>query len=146
MLNCYAPPDVGGIKRYCDPSVRPSVRLSVCPSLGYSTLVAWRTCLGYRHADCLLCGLRTHPRTDVDPPRVELPYRRGISSRRPGAITCWCRLAPATDLITALHSLSGSSDLWRCASSCCYSSWRLRPVDCNGLGNSTAVPPNLTSL
>ena len=45
-----------------------SVRLSV----------PWRSCLGYRHAGCLqlshrrpseMCGLRTHPRTDVDPPR-----------------------------------------------------------------------------
>jgi len=45
-----------------------SVRLSV----------TWRSCLGYRHAGCLqlsrrrapeMCGLRTRPRTDVDPPR-----------------------------------------------------------------------------
>ena len=37
-----------------------------------------RSCLGYRHAGCLqlshrrppeICGLRTRPRTDVDPPR-----------------------------------------------------------------------------
>jgi len=41
--------------------------------------------LGYRHAACSLamCGLRTRPRTDVDPPRVELPSAGGISSRRP---------------------------------------------------------------
>jgi len=30
-----------------------------------------------------MCGLRTRPRTDVDPPRVELPSAGGISSRRP---------------------------------------------------------------
>ena len=30
-----------------------------------------------------MCGLRTRPRTDVDPLRVELPSAGGISSRRP---------------------------------------------------------------
>jgi len=30
-----------------------------------------------------MCGLRNCPRTDVDPPRVELPSAGGISSRRP---------------------------------------------------------------
>ena len=64
-----------------------SVRLSV----------RWRSCLGRRHAGCLqlshrrppeMCGLRTRPRTDVDPPRF-LPLSNchrpggGISSRRP---------------------------------------------------------------
>ena len=29
-----------------------------------------------------VCGLRTRPRTDVDPPQVELPSAGGISSRR----------------------------------------------------------------
>ena len=29
------------------------IRQSVCPSPGYSTLAAWRSCLGYRHAGCL---------------------------------------------------------------------------------------------
>ena len=42
--------------------------------------------LGYRHAGCLqlshrrpseMCGLRTRPHTDVDPPRVELPSAAG---------------------------------------------------------------------
>ena len=41
--------------------------------------VPWRSCLGYRHAGFLqlshrrppeMCGLRTRPRTDVDPPRI----------------------------------------------------------------------------
>ena len=50
-----------------------SVRLSV----------PWRSCLGYRHAGCLqlshrrlpeMCGLRTRPRTDVDPPRFMDPW------------------------------------------------------------------------
>jgi len=65
------------------------IRPSVCPSLGYSTLAAWRSCLGYRHwlpaagRPPETCGLRTRPRTDVDPPRVELPSAGGISSRRP---------------------------------------------------------------
>ena len=40
--------------------------------------------LGYRQAACSLamCGLRTRPRTDVDPPRVELPSAGSISYRR----------------------------------------------------------------
>ena len=51
--------------------------------------VPWRNCLGYRYAGCLqlshrrppeMCGLRTRPRTDVDPPRFLPPsncHRRG---------------------------------------------------------------------
>jgi len=58
--------------------------------------VPWRSCLGYRHAVCLqlshrwppeTCGLRTRPRTDVDPPRFLPPSNchrpRGILSRLP---------------------------------------------------------------
>jgi len=30
-----------------------AIRPSVCPSLGYSTLAAWRSCLGYLHGGCL---------------------------------------------------------------------------------------------
>ena len=71
-------------------------RLSVCLSVRLS--VPWRSCprraaaLGYMHAGCLqlshcrppeMCVLRIRPRTDVDPPRVELPSVKGISSRRP---------------------------------------------------------------
>ena len=69
-----------------------SVRLSV----------PWRSRLGYRHAGCLqlshrrppeMCGLRTRPRTDVDPPRFLPPSnchrRRHIVSPPPGAIRCW---------------------------------------------------------
>jgi len=77
------PPAVGGIKRYRDPSVC----LFVCLSHGAAAL-------GYKHAGCLqlshrrppeMCGLRTRPRTDVDPPRVELPSARGhIVSPPPG--------------------------------------------------------------
>jgi len=49
---------------------------SVCQSVRLS--VSWRSCLGYRHVGCLQLShrrppemrrLRTHPRTDVDPPR-----------------------------------------------------------------------------
>ena len=45
--------------------------------------VAWRSCLGDRHAGCLqlnhrrppeMCGLRTRLRTDVDPPRFLDPW------------------------------------------------------------------------
>jgi len=67
------------------------IQRSVRPS------VPWRSCLGYRHAGCLqlsrrrpseMCGLRTRPWTDVDPPRF-LPlsncHRRGyIVSPPPG--------------------------------------------------------------
>ena len=57
----------GGIKRYRDPPV--------CLSQGAAAL-------GYRHADCLtrhrrppeMGGLRTRPRTDVDPPRFWGPW------------------------------------------------------------------------
>jgi len=58
--------------------------VSVCPSVCLSPR---RTAaLGYRHAGCLqLSHVRTRPRTDVDPPWVELPSAGGISShRRPG--------------------------------------------------------------
>ena len=64
-----------------------SVRLSV----------PWRSCLGYRHAGCLLlshrrppqmCGLRIRPQTDVDPPRFFPPsnchLREHIVSPPPG--------------------------------------------------------------
>ena len=55
--------------------------------------VPWRSCLGYRHAGCLqlshrlppeMRGLRTRPRTDVDPPRFldRTAIGGGISSRR----------------------------------------------------------------
>ena len=70
-----------------------------------------RSCLGYRHAGCLqlshrrppeMCGLRTRPRTDVDPPRLLPPSnchrRRGhIVSPPPGAIPC----QPTNDLLYA---------------------------------------------
>jgi len=75
------------------------IGLSVCLS------VPWHSCLGYRHAGCLqlshcrpteMCGLRTHPQTDVDPLRVELPPSAGgMTSRHPRGDTlfdlchCW---------------------------------------------------------
>jgi len=77
MLLCATRPRGGGITRYRDPSL---------------CLFHGAAALGYRHAGCLqlshhppseMCGLRTSPRTDVDPPRVELPSAASISSRRP---------------------------------------------------------------
>ena len=60
----------GGIKRYCDPSV--------CLSQGVAAL-------GYSHRrPPEMCGLRTRPRTDVDPPRFLPPsncHRRGGAYR-----------------------------------------------------------------
>jgi len=59
-----------------------AIRPSVCLSHGAAAL-------GYRHAGCLqlshVYGLRTRPRTNVDPPRVELP---SAGAYRLGAITC----------------------------------------------------------
>jgi len=67
-----------------------SVRLSV----------PWRSCLGYRHAGCMqlsqrrptkMCGLRTRPRTNVDPPRFLDRTAIGVGAYRlaaPGAISC----------------------------------------------------------
>jgi len=74
----------------------------LCPPGGHFGLsrsvrlsVPWRSCLGYRHADCLqlshrrppwMCGLRTCPQTDVDPSRFldrTAIGGGGISSRRP---------------------------------------------------------------
>ena len=58
-----------------DTAIRPFVGLSVCPvAQAIGTLAACRLAM---------CKLRTRPRTDVDPPRVELPSAEGISSRRP---------------------------------------------------------------
>jgi len=55
--------------------------------------VPWRSCLGCRHAACLqlshrrppeMCGLRTRPRADLDPPQFldRTAIGGGISSRR----------------------------------------------------------------
>ena len=46
-------------------------------------------------ADCRppeVCGLQTRPRTDVDPPRVELPSSWAYRLAAPGAITCFAQL------------------------------------------------------
>jgi len=80
LCDCYAPALGGALS---DTAIRPSV--------------PWRSCLGYGHAGCLqlsyhqppeMFGLRTQPRTDVDPPRFLPPSNchrrgRGISSRCP---------------------------------------------------------------
>jgi len=64
--NFYYGPAVGGIKRYRDPSV--------CLSHGAAALGARLLKAICTLAACSLamCGLRTRPRTEVDPPRVEL--------------------------------------------------------------------------
>jgi len=64
-----------------DSAIRPSVRLSQ-PRL-------WARWLPAAGRPPEMCRLRTRPRTDVDPPRVELPSAGDISSRRSsGAIPC----------------------------------------------------------
>jgi len=76
---------------------RPTGHLGIARSVRLS--VPWRSCLGCRYAGCLplshrrrrppeVCGLRTRPQTDVDPPRFLPPsncHRRGyIVSPPPG--------------------------------------------------------------
>jgi len=60
-----------------------AICLSVCLSIpAIDAQLSWA--IGTQTACSLaMCGLRTRPRTDVDPPRVELPSAGGISSRRP---------------------------------------------------------------
>jgi len=71
---------------FSDTAIRPSV-----PTLGVQLPSAVGTLAACRLA---LSGLRTCPRTDVDPPRVELPsagaYRR-YRLARAGATTCFIR-------------------------------------------------------
>jgi len=59
---------------------RPRGNFGIARSFRLSVL--WRSCLGYRHAGCLqfshrrppeMWGLRTRPRTDVDPPQFLPP-------------------------------------------------------------------------
>jgi len=89
------PRPIGGILEWRDPLV--------CLSHGAAA------CLGYRHAGCLqlshrrpaeMCGLRTRPRTDVDPPqfldprwpdwrRNELPSAGAYRLAFPGSIPCF---------------------------------------------------------
>jgi len=79
-----------------DPSMimpRPRGHFGIARSVRLS--VPWRSCLGHRHSGCLQlshrrppekCGLRTRPRTDVDPTRFLPPSnchrRETLSSRR----------------------------------------------------------------
>jgi len=82
------PPRMGALS---DTAICPSAPLSVCLSHGAAALgaqlpyamgtLAARQLNHRRSSE--MCGLRTRPRTDVDPPRVELPLVEGISSRRP---------------------------------------------------------------
>ena len=71
-----------------------------------------RSCLGYRRAGCLqlshrrppeMCGLRTRPRTDVDPSRffatVELPSAGAYRLAAPGAIPCFLFVVLFTDFL-----------------------------------------------
>jgi len=91
-----------------------SIRPSVCRS------VPWRSCLGYRHAGCLqmihrrspeMCGLRTRPRTDVDPPRLLPPSN------------CHRQGAYRVDTLYAYVLLwwLASRSYWRCHGGVCWS-------------------------
>ena len=84
-ISCYMSLRTG--VRVCHLRLPVSYTLALARSVRLS--VPWRSCLGYRHAGCLqlshrrppgMCGLRTRPRTDVDPPRFLPPsnrHRRG---------------------------------------------------------------------
>ena len=58
------------------------IRPSVCPSPGYSTLAAWRSCLGYRHAGCSWPATRDVRTADPSAHRRRL--HRGNRELRPG--------------------------------------------------------------
>ena len=76
-------PTVGaGIKRYCDPSVCPSV----CLSVACGTLAVWHSCLGYRLAGCLQLRHVQTADPSTDGRRLAMSWTAisgGISSRRP---------------------------------------------------------------
>jgi len=73
----------GGIS---DTAIRPSVRVSVPGRNGPRRAAA----LGYSHRrPPEMCGLRTRPRKDVDPPRVDPASAGGMSSRRPRGDTAF---------------------------------------------------------
>ena len=57
------------------------IRPSVCPSPGYSTLAAWRSCLGYRHAGCSWPATRDVRTADPSAHRRRL--HRGKTQRLP---------------------------------------------------------------
>ena len=65
-----------------------AICLSVCLSIpAIDAQLSWA--IGTQTACSLaMCGLRTRPRTDVDPPRVELPSAGAYRLAAPGAITC----------------------------------------------------------
>ena len=64
-----------------------------------------------------MCGLRTRPRTDVDPPRVELPSWGGISSRRPRGDTLFRCAVNLLPVIQQIHNESKyrSLTVWICS-------------------------------
>ena len=110
----YYTPAVGGIKRYRDTSVCPSVCLSQ-PRLKLAGCVAQLLGLSARWLPAAgqtpqMCGQPTRPRTDVDPPRVELPSTGGISSRRHRGdnmlvfvfLSLFCLRLHALDLLSCL--------------------------------------------
>ena len=81
MYTYYAPSRTGGIKR--------SVRLSVSADRQYARWLRGARWLPAAGRPPEMCGLRTRPRTDVDPLRVELPSAGAYRLAAPGAITCF---------------------------------------------------------
>ena len=87
-----------------------AIRSSVCLPVGLSHGAA---ALGYRHAGCLqlshrrppeMYGLRTRPRTDTDPPRVEQSSTRAYRLAAPAA---------GNDNLLCIHIKFRSSDVLR---------------------------------
>ena len=97
-----------------DTAIRPSVPWRSCPRRAAA--------VGSTHAGCLqlnqrrppvTCRLRTRPRTDVDPPRIELPSAagEGISSRRSRGDNLLC----THELIGFLDALRLRGEVGGCA-------------------------------
>ena len=81
-----------------------------------------------------MCGLRTRPRTDVDPPRVELPSAGVYRLAAPGAITCsqWQRTVDI--LIKCLRvRVQNSRDEWWISLHCSRTGilFRICDIECS---------------
>jgi len=120
---CYTPVVRG--EASSDNAIRPSVRLSQPRLYMHAGCVAQLPRLSARWLPAAvrppeMCGLRTRPRTDVDPPRVGLPSAAGISSRRPrgdnlfSTLTDFVRLARLAILLARRCAANTALAVARC--------------------------------